>query len=61
MSKPENIVVTLTELEARMLQQVVGNGWADGDFAQWIGDEQQTRACKRAMKKLNKAVEEHQA
>lgn len=58
MSKPRKVVIELTELEARMLRLVVGNGWGDGDFAEWIGDAQRTRACQRAMAKLNKAVEQ---
>lgn len=49
------IILTLTQLEADMLYHVAGNGWGDGDFAGWLGNKTQSKACAKAMEKLDKA------
>lgn len=56
-------VIQLTELERRMLQLVIGNGWGDGDILDWLraGFENQNdyfsarRALMRAMDKVDDA------
>jgi len=50
------VTVTLTLFEAKMLDLVAGNGWGDGDFADWLGDRRKAAACVRAMEKLSHAI-----
>lgn len=52
-----HVTLTLTRLEARMLTNVVANGWGDGDFASWLGNRADVAACKRAMRKLEASLE----
>ena len=52
------VSLRLTPLEADMLKSVTGNGWGDGDFADWLNDKAQIAACKRAMLKLDAAIRE---
>ncbi len=49
------VVVKLTPNEADMLSSVAGNGWGDGDFAEWLGSKWKAAACRRAMRKLDNA------
>ncbi len=52
----KKVVVELTQCEAEALSLVATNGWGDGDFAEWISDRTQSRACIRAMHKLDAAI-----
>lgn len=55
-SLKRRVLLNLTRLEARMLSLVVGNGWGDGDFAEWLGNGRDAAACRRAMDKLDAAI-----
>jgi hypothetical protein len=51
------VVLKLTRAEARALAQVAGNGWGDGDFAEYLGDNKRAiAATKRALTKLDRAA-----
>ena len=50
------VVLELTKKEARALVGVVGNGWGDGDYSDYLNDSHESMACKRAMEKLNAAA-----
>lgn len=51
------VVVKLTFKEGRMLDAVAGNGWADGDFGEWLNNGREAIACERAMLKLRQALQ----
>lgn len=49
----KSFVLRMTKLELRMLRSVAGNGWGDGDFAQWLGNKKEANACRRILSKLD--------
>jgi hypothetical protein len=53
---PRRVTVELTLLEAENLSCVAGQGWGDGDHADYLGDGVDAAACKRAMTKLDQAI-----
>ena len=52
------VVVNLTQAEARALSLVAGNGWDSGLFVEYLGDKRKADATIRAMEKLDKARQE---
>ncbi len=55
-SQKRRILLNLTMAEAQMLRLVIGNGWGDGDFAEWLGSKRDASTCRRAMDKLDAAM-----
>jgi hypothetical protein len=53
--KGRTVLVILTPEEASALHGVVGNGWGDGDYEDWLGGPARAKTCVRAMEKLEKA------
>lgn len=48
-------LIILTEKEYNSLNLLIGNGWGDGDFAGYGGENPSTQV--RAMKKFQEAIE----
>lgn len=54
----KKVIVILTEAEAELLDGVVGNGWGDGTYADWLNDKRREKILLRAMEKLTAARRE---
>ena len=52
----KHVILKMTRFEATMLRLVVGNGWGDGDFAEWLGNKKYADGCRRSMDKLDAAL-----
>lgn len=51
----KNITVTLTQDELSQILACLGNGWGDGDWAEWLSDETKTAALLAGWDKLERA------
>jgi len=49
-----DVRLTLAELQA--LDSCLGNGWGEGDFAEWLNDPKAEAALKRGWNKLGDAI-----
>jgi hypothetical protein len=58
----DKVVLAFTPFELEVLSEIVENGWADGEFADWQKSVYGGRAsaavaaAHRAMEKINKAL-----
>lgn len=49
------VIVVLTPKEAELLDHVVGNGWGDGAYRDWLHGKRDEKILLRAMTKLTAA------
>jgi hypothetical protein len=61
----KHVTITLTHLEARMLDLCVGNGYDSGDFEDWLSssnddreNSSRVRALRRGIRKLEDGLRE---